>query len=510
MNPCSFSHARSTVAGLLLCIGLLFFPSTRALAATPAEGASNRAELAARIDSQITQPRFAAAQWGVAVISLDSGHTVYAHEADRLLQPASTTKLFTAALALAVLGPQYRLPTRLFASASLVRGRLNGPLILYGMGDPTLGSSSSPDWAEQLASQAAARGLKFVQGDLIADDTYFASPTFGNGWEAGDLQSWFAVPSSALSVQENIATITVTPGITGKPAGISVSPVEAAPAIDNRMLTGAARSRDDINLYRAPGTRTLYAFGHLAARSPAKHFKLAMVDPAWVAGTQLRQALKRHDIHVTGKLRTIHWPQPETATLDQSGLLGEVLSPPLQEIVARGLKRSQNLYMQNLLLAVGAAQSTDAPGFSSSENRALHALRQLLTEVGIPPASYLIEEGAGLSRRDLVTPNAMARLLGYLAAQPFASTVRAGLPVAGVDGTLIHRMRGTAAANNLQAKTGSMSQVHCLAGYVTTAAGERLAFAIMLNNYQRPGNAPSASSDVDAIAVQLANYRGRD
>lgn len=508
MSPSPQRCTRQFALRSLLGAGLLAI-SISSLAVPPA-GASSGAELASRIDAQIGQPRFAAASWGIAVVSLDSGQTVYAHQADRLLQPASTAKLFTAALALATLGPEYRIPTRLLAGGHIVRGRLNGPLILYGMGDPTLGTSSSPDWAEQLASQAEALGLKFVQGDLIADDSYFASPAFGNGWEAGDLQSWFAVPTSALSVQENIAHLTINPTVAGRPARLVFTDDAAGSEIDNKLLTSAARTPNDVNLYRAPGTPLLHAFGNIAADSSPQHFRLAMNDPALVAGARLRLALKKHGIRITGKLRALHWPQQETVQLAHPVHLGEVQSPPLREIVQQGLKRSQNLYMQNLLLAVGAAQSISAPGFRSSENRALDTLHRLLLEIGMPPSGSLIEEGAGLSRRDLVMPNAMVRLLGYLAAQPYAQMVREALPTAGVDGTLIRRMRGTAAENNVQAKTGNMSQVHCLAGYVTTAAGERLAFAIMLNNYQRPDGAPAASSDVDAIAVLLASYRGHD
>lgn len=361
----------------------------------------------------------------------------------------------------------------------------------------------------QLASQAAARGLKFVQGDLLADDSYFASPAFGNGWEAGDLQSWFAVPASALSVQENIVNLTVSPAAAGQPARLAFIPAAAAPAVDEQVLTSPAGTPNDINLYRAPGTSVLHAFGNVAADAAAQTFRLAMTDPAQVAGVELRQALKRHGIRVTDKLRAVHWPQGETAQLAHPGLLGEVQSPPLAEIVQRGLKRSQNLYMQNLLLAVGAMQPARTPGFRSSESRALEAMHPWLQEIGIPPSASLIEEGAGLSRRDLVSPNAMVRLSGYLAAQPYATMLREALPLAGVDGTLVRRMRGTTAEHNVQANTGSMSLVHGLAGYVTTAAGERLAFAILLNNYVRPPDA-ATSNDVDAIAVLLANYRGHD
>ena len=164
---------------------------TTAAAASPP--ATTRAGLTAQIEAIVAQPRFAKATWGIAVTSLDDGRTLYEHRADRLMQPASTAKLFTAAVSLSTLGPDYRIPTRLLADGTIRDGRLDGPLILRGMGDPTLGTAGSTDWAAQLASQLAARGVKRVHGDLIADDSYFSGPSFGTGWEAGDLQSWCAV-----------------------------------------------------------------------------------------------------------------------------------------------------------------------------------------------------------------------------------------------------------------------------------------------------------------------------
>jgi D-alanyl-D-alanine carboxypeptidase/D-alanyl-D-alanine-endopeptidase (penicillin-binding protein 4) len=488
--------------------------SSQLSAAPSVPGATTVAELATRIDAHIGQARFAAADWGIAVVSLDSGHTLYAHQADHLLQPASTAKLFTAAASLATLGPQYRIPTRMLASGSLRNGRLEGRLILYGMGDPTLGTATSADWADRLASQLAARGLRFVHGDLIADDSYFASPSFGAGWEAGDLQSWFAVPSSALSVQENVVDLAVTPGhASGAPAQLKFTPADAALPTLGLMTTTAARTHSDINLYRAPGESTLHVFGNIALRSAPQHFRLALPDPALLAGRRLRQALLDHGIHITGKVQAVHWPQDDSALLTNANVLAEVFSPPLLDVLRQGLKRSQNLYLQNLLLAVGANEHATTPdaatGFASTESYAIRAMHRLLTQIGIPASASQITEGTGLSRRDLVTPAAMARLLGYLAAQPYAEALQEALPDAGVDGTLSGRMHGTAAAGNVRAKTGNMMYVHCLAGYVTTAAGERLVFAIMLNNYLPSPQTPRASSDVDAIAVMLAAFGGR-
>ena len=515
LPPSRFRHRFS--AYLLVCAWLFAAPLAVAQEASQVSGASTAAALAAQIDAQISQPRFAQASWGIAVVSLDSGRALYTHRADQLLQPASTAKLFTAALSMNTLGADYRIPTRVLAKGDIRHGRLNGPLILYGMGDPTLGTATSVDWADQLASQLVTRGVRSVHGDLIADDGYFAGPSFGSGWEAGDLQSWFAVPSSALSVQENIVDLTVDPGTTaGLPARLSFDPVDAKPPLLGQLTTTLPRTQSDINLYRAPGENTLFVFGTIPANTPSQHFKLAVPDPALLAGAQLQQALARHGINISGKLQAMHWPHDDAALLAHTDTLAEVLSPPLLDILQSGLKRSQNLYLQNLLLSVGAHEqaaltspSPTSGQFTSTEQSGIKALQQLLGQIGISPSASMITEGTGLSRRDLATPDALVRLLGYLAAQPYAAPLYEALPIAGVDGTLIGRMRHTPAENNVHAKTGSMEYVHCLVGYVTTAAGERLAFAIMLNNYEPPADGPRASSDVDAIAVLLAGFRGR-
>lgn len=509
----SFSRCLHHLCVCVLWIGVSLHAAP--LHAASAAGASTTAALAAQIDAHIGEPRFAAASWGVAVASLDDGRVLYSHRADQLLQPASTAKLYTAALSLATLGESYRIPTRLLARDTIKNGRLDGPLILYGMGDPTLGTAgTSADWADQLASQLAARGVRRVRGNLIADDSYFRGPPVGSGWEAGDLQSAFAAPPSALSVDENVFELMITPATAaGRPALVAIDPPGTGVLLENRLTTTAAPTDEDINLYRAPGTATLHAFGTIAAGGAPRHYKLALSDPAVLAGTQLLQALARRHIRVDSQLQVLHWPQDDGMLRANASVVAEVLSPPLGEILQRGLKRSQNLYLQNLLLHVGARQQADdpapSPGYISSERRGIEALHHLLDKIGIPASASLLAEGSGLARRDLTTPNALVRLLTYLAAQPQAALLRQALPIAGVDGSLIGRMRDTAAQGNVHAKTGSMNYVQCLAGYVTTAAGERLVFAIMLNNYEAPPGTPRAQTEVDAIAVMLASFNGR-
>lgn len=492
---------------------LLTIAPALARATNPPTPSGNLAALTQQIDAQIQQPRFAAASWGIDIVSLDSGRTVYSHRPARLLQPASTAKLFTTALGLATLGSNYRLPTRVLSAGNLRHGRLDGSLILYGSGDPTLGTDSSENWAAQLAGQLAASGIKSVHGDVIGDDSYFTGSPLGTGWEADDLQSWFAVPASALSVQENIIHLTVSPATrAGFPASVVGDAGDANPSIAGQIITAPKTRHGDINLYRAPGSTTVYAFGSVPVNAPERRFKLSVPDPALRATRQLRRALAQNNIHVSGTVRVVHWPADDTELLSGTRLLAEVRSPPLMTILERGLKRSQNLYLQDVLLNVGAHAQASAvtlpSSFRSTEGWAMHAMHTLLTDIGIAPASVLLGEGTGLSRRDLVSPEAMVRLLAWLSRQPWGARLQLALPIAGIDGTLASHMRGTPAADNVHAKTGSLTYVHCLAGYVTTTAGEHLAFAIMLNNYHRAPGAARTSSEVDVIAEMLAAFRG--
>lgn len=506
------------IAALLCPLTLLcaVLPAT-ALASVSAAAQSPR-PLAAQIDAIIQQPRYAAADWGIAVVSLDSGRTLYAHQSGKLLVPASTAKLFTAALTLQTLDPQSRIPTRLLSATAIRHGKLDGPLLLYGMGDPTLGTpGANPDWADNLAAQLAARGIHEVHGDLIADATYFSGPSLGKGWEASDLLGWFAAPASALSVHENTVALTVTPaGRAGLPPQLGFVPDVATPPLTSTLTTAPARTRGDINLYRAPGDTLLHAFGSMPAGAPAQTYQLTIPDPAQQAGEELRAALARHGVRLTGEVHVLTWPERDDTLRTNAQVLAEVLSPPVSEILTQGLKRSQNLYLQNLLQLDGisaqaaAASQPGAPtGFLSSEAWGLRALHDFLERIGITPSSVLMEEGSGLSRGDLVTPAAMTQLLQYIAAQPWAGALQDMLPVAGVDGTLEWRMRDGLATDKVHAKTGSMNHVHCIAGYVTAPDGQRLAFAIMLNNYDRgDGGEPPANRDIDAIVQLLAGWHG--
>ena len=470
--------------------------------------------LADGIGAYIGQPRFAHAQWGIDVVSLDNGNTLYRRDADALFLPASNAKLYTSALALQTLGPDARFTTTLYATAApRADGMLAGDLILYGGGDPSLGNpEASPDWAERLAAALAARGVRRIRGNLIADDTYFAGPLFGDGWEAFDLQTDYDAQAGALGALNNVVRVKVARD-GARCCSVAIDPHQSGMRVVN--LTGGAAP---LSLYRPPGSDALYASGSLRTDQPRGSYALSAPDGALFAANLLRDALARQGIALDGSVRAMHWPETDAALARNPIDIASIASPPLSQLLVHMLKHSDNRYAQMLLQQVGVATArtgvcadrTEPPQTSAEWGTC--AMRAFLTRIGIGNDEAMFNDGSGLSREDLVTPAATVKLLAWIARQPFANAVRDALPVAGIDGTLRNRMRGTAATDNVQAKTGTLTHVYTLSGFATDAAGERLAFSLMLNRYQRPTDAfgrniqPSPQSDLDAIATMLATY----
>ncbi len=498
-----------------LCVAVLPAVLAAGTAAAQVETPIDRG-VDARIERFIAEPRFASAAWSIAVVSLDSGKTIYAHDADKLLTPASTAKLFTAALALEVFADDHRVATTLFATARPSRdGELRGDIVLVGYGDPSLGLDKRVSWADTLAIELRKSGVTHVRGDLIADATWFAAPRYGNGWEAADLQTWFGAPASALSVDENVVRVAITPAAQpGAKARLVFDPPTSAPATVNAIRTDASRAISDVSLIRRPGESVLHAFGTIARDAGAQTYRIALDDPARIAAEQLRAALLRQGVTVAGNTRSVYWPEVDEALgKEKLERVATVWSPTIAELVMRGMKISQNLYMHNLLLMVGAnarsnelAAGTDSARFRSSEWRGIDALRLYLSSIGISPDHALIEDGAGLSRRNLVSANAMVQLLVHHGSAAEHSAFRKSLPEAGVDGSLTGRLRGSNAQGRVHAKTGSMRFTYSLAGYVLTQANERLAFAILLNNYDAPAGSARASAELDAITLMLVDH----
>jgi serine-type D-Ala-D-Ala carboxypeptidase/endopeptidase (penicillin-binding protein 4) len=469
-----------------------------------------RTQLAALLDAR----RFAAATWSVKVVSLETGRTLFEHHADRLMSPASNSKLYTAALALDRFGGDYRIVTPILATAKPdAAGEVKGDVIISGRGDPSWSSDprlkNFADIFTPFADALQHAGVRAVTGDMVADATYFRMPPNGAGWTADDLNDYYGAEISAISLEDNYAELHAAPGAReGEPGALAFLLPQTGLMIDNRTTTvakGGARRLEPLRLF---GENVVHVFGQLPVGGTEENLDITVPRPATWFAAALKDALVRRGIRVEGSARSVRWPDAPVATAG-AVKLGEISSPPLRELIARFLKPSQNLETDLIFAHVGEATRTpETPAWRTSEQLGVSALREFLRKNHLPADDVRFEEGSGLSRNNLTTANATVALLQFMAARADAADYVNALPIAGVDGTLRRRMKETPAENNLHGKTGSLRWANSLSGYLTSAAGERLVFSAMVNRAVYPPER-NAREDLDAIAVMLARFAGR-
>ncbi|MCX8090929.1 MAG: D-alanyl-D-alanine carboxypeptidase/D-alanyl-D-alanine-endopeptidase [Verrucomicrobiae bacterium] len=507
---------------------LAAFQSGPAQPASPAQqtGAATLQELRQQLAAQLADSRFAAAVFGVKVVSLDTGKTLFEHDAAKLLSPASNCKLFTMALALDRLGGNYRIQTSLYASARPTRsGTLKGDLIIYGRGDPSFNARRHGGdifaALDRLVTALTNAGVRRIQGDVIGDDSFFQGPPYGSGWSWDDMQYYYGAEISALSINDNALELSVSPGPhVGAPCRLSLKPDTRYLLLSNRTTTVAHGLKRVLHLYRPIEHNVLYVTGQMPLDDKPFTETVTVHQPAGLFAEWFREALLRRGVRVRGRARAVGWLERQTRPLDTARLveLATVESPPLRELVREVQKPSQNLYTDLILAHIGererarratAGAADAAPSFRTSEELGVDALETFLARVGIARNEARFEEGSGLSRNNLATPNAIIQLLQFMDRHAEAEAWRDALPIAGVDGTLRNRMKDTPAAGNVRAKTGTLRWANALSGYLTSAAGERLAFALVLNRYVPPDAERTARAEIDKITVALAAFRGR-
>jgi D-alanyl-D-alanine carboxypeptidase/D-alanyl-D-alanine-endopeptidase (penicillin-binding protein 4) len=477
------------------------------------------AALQKRIDDLINNRRYAAALWGVKIFSLDSGKTLYEHDAGKLFSPASNSKLYTMALALDRLGPDYRIKTSLYAQARPdVHGVIAGDLIIYGRGDPTINARLHDGnifkALEPLVAALTNAGVKQISGDLIGDDSFFRGPPFGSSWHWEDFQEYYGAEVSALTINDNTLQLLVRPGDhVGAPCSMAFIPPTTYVAVSNRTQTAAKGARHRLEFYRPVGENVLYVSGNLPIDDHGSTNDVTMHNPAGLFAQLFRTALADKGIVVSGKTRTMNWKDREAAPLVLKDWieLGSMDSLPMRDIIREVQKPSQNLYTDLMLAHVGATTppATDADANLTAEDAGLQELAKFLAKAGIKRGETIFDEGSGLSRDNLTTPNATITLLTFMSRHKDAQIYLDALPIAGVDGTLRRRMKGTVAEGKIHAKTGTLRWANSMSGYVTTAAGERLVFSLMLNRYQSAEPGRSKTADLDAIGIMLAGFTGR-
>jgi D-alanyl-D-alanine carboxypeptidase/D-alanyl-D-alanine-endopeptidase (penicillin-binding protein 4) len=473
-------------------------------------GCVSAASLAENIERLIAaSPAARTAFWGIRIVDLASGRTLYEANPDHFFIPASNTKLFTTAMALARLGPDFTFRTRVLADGPPdAEGRIHGDLRLVGGGDPNLSARAIPyrigpvtgnplAAIENLADQVAARGVKRIEGGVVGDDTWYVWEPYAVGWSIDDPRSDDGPPVSALTLNDNTLTLTIRPGAAvGDLAVLSLNPPVEYYLLENRIRTVAAGGDRRVRMERIPGSRDVRLWGTLPLRDGGQEMLLGIEDPALYAAAALRQALEERGIAVAGSVHARHlYPDQamEPAPVEDPGLeLAARTSAPLLEDLRITDKVSQNLHAELALRAVGRARR-GIGGFDAAREEE----KVFLAEAGIESGAYNLLDGSGLSRLNLVTPAAVVKLLRYMYDSPSRDNWLSLLPVGGQDGTLATRFGEGAAAGHIHAKTGSLSHAAALSGYAEKPGGQWVAFSILVNNYN--GSAAEVRGVMDGI-----------
>jgi D-alanyl-D-alanine carboxypeptidase/D-alanyl-D-alanine-endopeptidase (penicillin-binding protein 4) len=457
--------------------------------ASATKTAAATARFAKRADTLLGAAPASKGEWGLLIADAETGQTLYEQNAAKYFVPASNMKLFTTALALDKLGSEFRFHTTLESIGVVsTAGELSADLVLVGRGDPNLSNRKFPfnlkeefdgppeRGLAELADTLVAKGVKKMSGDVIGDDSYFPRERYPNGWEIDDMVWEYGAAISALVVNDNTATVTLTPGqAPGDGVQIALAPRTQDFIVDNEVTTTAANIKADLTLTREPGAHLVTLRGTLPEKSAPRKLVLAIEEPALHAAALLKALLEQRGVEIGGGVRARH----EAITVEgvTPTVLAEHISIPLGDSVKLVNKISQNLHTEVLLRTAMRQQGS----WNSFEDVAKFAA-DFYGKVGIASEDIIQTDGSGLSRHDMVTPRAMLTLLRYAQTRPWFESFFASLPVAGIDGTLEERMKNTPAAGRVHAKTGSVEHVRTMSGFADTAGGRRLAFSFMSNN----------------------------
>jgi len=485
-----------------LCLSAAGCGDHRDPSVTPRPPSKAERQLASDLSSIFGANVTAQAQWGVEVRSLDSGRTLFALNSNKLLMPASNMKIVTLAAAADTLGWDYRFTTTLETAAPIEAGVLAGDLVVRGTGDPTINTRNGraaqvfDGWAFALK----AAGISRIDGNIVGDDNAFDDAWLGGGWAWDYLQYDYAAPVGALEYNEDFADLVVTPGAReGDPVFLDLTPGSGL-RVFNRAVTGPAGSTTTLDYARHLEEPVLQVTGTVPRGATPLTREVAVVNPTIFFVQALKDALIAHGVEVTGRAVDGDDLVPLVSPADRR-ILARSDSPTLSDIATVLMKVSQNLYAETLLKAIGAAHG----GLGTTEGGRV-TTRALLASWGIPESSYVQMDGSGLSRYDYVTADMLVTILSHLYDdEAHRAAFLATFPIAGRDGTMEKRLKKTRAEGNALAKTGSISNVRTLSGFVRTRDGEMLAFSILGNNFTLPGTTVAWIAD---LAVEtLANFR---
>ncbi|HCT62291.1 MULTISPECIES: D-alanyl-D-alanine carboxypeptidase/D-alanyl-D-alanine-endopeptidase [Acidobacterium] len=507
------------------------------------------ASLPYSIHRMLLAPGVRQAHWGINVTTL-AGAPVYSLNNAQLFHPASNAKLFTTAAVLGLMSPDARWRTQVVTSGQVdAKGTLHGDLILLGSGDPTLSGRVYPYGGhterasdtlaalEQMADEVVKDGIHRIEGDIIGNDTWFTWQPYGAGWAQDDLTWDYGAPISALTLNDNVAYLNIVPQQEAAqlpnepgahpeklvtPTGTELAewnPPTPYYYLNNESnLTRATRSYAGID--RRLGSHTVRVFGNIDAHG--LHVALAIGDPAQYAAQTFADLLRERGVQIDGMARAEHQLSTDTTHFRTESELpiplhripDTVLGPPsgnmhvlaswlshatLAQDVEVTLKVSQNLHAELYLRDLGRYEAGEG-----SFAEGARVIRQFAEDAGVKPGDFFFYDGSGMSHQDVVTPRALTTMLAYAAHQPWGKLYRESLPVGGVDGTLSDRFVSPGMRNRVDAKTGTLSEVNSLSGYVRTRSGRTLVFSILCNAHHPGSYEERAVMDriVDAIAAQ--------
>lgn len=462
-----------------------------------------RAELARKFDD----PEFENAHWGVKITSLKTGETVYARNENKMFMPASNMKLFTSASATMALGPDYRYVTRLIANGAVVDSVLRGDVIIAGSGDPTISgrfndgkvTETFEHWADSLASL----GVTSIAGNVIGDDNCFDDDFYGNGWSADYETDYYAAQFGGISFNDNCVDLRIVPSATiGDICSVFVVPNTGYVTLVNQTITAAVEdSVNDITFHRKRGTNTIVIRGSVSQGKEPWIESVAVDNPTLYTATVLKEILASKGITVGGAAMDID-DMSDSLRYGDSLHLASFTSVPYSVIMRTINKPSQNFYAEQVFRTMGKERL----GIGSSENgrKVAHAV---LSQWGVDTVRLRYADGSGLSRLNLITPNDIVAILTgiHREGEKYFLPFYESLPIAGVDGSIRNRMKGTAAEGNVHAKTGFIGYVRALSGYATSRDGEMFAFSLVANHYTVPTR--KAEQIQNDVCVLLANFK---
>lgn len=445
-------------------------------------------ELGAQVDAIANRPEFSRSRWGILIQPLASATTLYSRDSQKYFIPASNVKLLTTAAALQKLGANFKIKTSVYIGE-------NNNLYIAGRGDPSIAATG----LKSLASQLKQRGISQVN-ELIGDDSYFQGNAVNPNWEWEDAQAGYGAPINSLMFNQNAIELILSPQAIGQPLKVTFAEPKLANQwqIQNNSVTVGQNESEFVEVGRDFGLPILRVRGQLKAGAESESAYVAVIDPAHNFLQHFQEALVAEGISVKQALVT-----SSSRNLTQE--LAQIESPPMSELVKETNRESNNVYAEVLLRLLGKVTGKMPVPQEDTGEVGLKELKIALTQLGVNPNSYILADGSGLSRHNLISPEALVQTLRLMANSPAASIYRASLPVAGESGTLKNRFKNTPNRVILQAKTGTLSGVSALSGYVEVPNYEPLVFSIIVN--QSDLSAAKLRSATDEIVLLLNRLR---